>query len=381
MKHIPLVGLFVQYQQIKPEVDLAIKKVINTSAFVGGDEVRAFEEEFARYCQVDHCVGVANGTDAIELTLRALGIGSGHEVITSPLTFFATAEAILNVGAQPVFVDVAADTGLMRVDRLRSAITSRTKAIVAVHLYGQPCDMGDLASVARGYRLRLIGDAAQAHGALWRGRPIATYADATTFSFYPGKNLGALGDAGAVVTANQALAADVRRLANHGREEKYIHSAVGRNSRLDTLQAAVLSLKLARLAEWNARRVALAEQYRERLRALPVCLPSTAPGACHVWHFFTIRTRERDRLKQALAGRGIETGIHYPVPLHLQPAMAGRFAGAHEFPIAEQLAATTLSLPLYPELSDDAQREIVDTIAECLLSGDWTDSAPLECRT
>ena len=360
---IPLVDVASQIDSLQPDLTAAIDEVLRSGAFVGGEHVRRFESAFARFCGVSHCVGVANGTDALELALRALGIGSGDEVITVPMTFFATAEAIINVGARPVFVDVAGDTGLMQASAVAAAITPRTRALLPVHLYGQACDMDALVAIARQHNLRLVGDAAQAHGASWRGRPIATFGDATTFSFYPGKNLGAIGDGGAVVTGDERLAADVRRLANHGRSEKYLHQAVGRNSRLDSLQAAVLSLKLARLGDWNRRRSILAERYLELLRDLPVRLPVTSPGAGHVWHLFTIGVEDRDHLQKALGAAGIETGIHYPVPLHLQPALAGTYGSTGAFPNAEHISETTLSLPLYPELSEAAQQRIADAIA------------------
>jgi dTDP-4-amino-4,6-dideoxygalactose transaminase len=362
-ERIPLVDVASQIDSLQPGLDAAIDDVLRSGAFVGGEHVRRFEAAFAGFCGVSHCVGVANGTDALELALRALGIGSGDEVITVPMTFFATAEAIVNVGARPVFVDVSVDTGLIQASRVAAAITPRTRAILPVHLYGQACDMDALVAIARAHNLRLVGDAAQAHGATWRGRPIATFGDATTFSFYPGKNLGAIGDGGAVVTPDEVLAGDVRRLANHGRTEKYLHHAVGRNSRLDSLQAAVLSLKLARLGDWNRRRAMLADRYLELLRDLPVRLPVTSPGAGHVWHLFTIGVEDRQCLQQALGAAGVETGIHYPVPLHLQPAFAGQYGPAGAFPNAEHISGTTLSLPLYPEMPEAAQRKVADAIA------------------
>jgi dTDP-4-amino-4,6-dideoxygalactose transaminase len=349
--------------------------------FVGGERVRAFESEFANFCGVPQCVGVANGTDALELTFRALGIGAGDEVVTVPLTFFATVEAIVNVGASPVFVDVDPKTCVMDVHSVEAAISPRTKAVVPVHLYGQPCVMDRLERLTQKHKLRLVGDAAQAHGATWNGYPIATFGDATTFSFYPGKNLGALGDAGAVVTRDESLAAKVRRLANHGRQEKYLHDVVGRNSRLDALQGAVLSLELTRLAEWNRKRSELAQRYLELMRDLPLRLPVTAQGAGHSWHLFTVRTHDRGRLQEALRAAGIETGIHYPVPLHLQPALAGEYGSAGTFPNSEEIAATTLSLPLYPELSHDAMQAIVDVIAACLLETPLTGSARVQRST
>jgi len=361
-KRIPLVDVVGQIDSLRPELDEAIADVLRSAAFVGGPHVKRFEDAFADFCGVPHCVGVANGTDALELTLRALGIGHGDEVITVPMTFFATAEAIVNVGARPVFVDVDAETALMQASGVAAAITARTRAILPVHLYGQPCDMDELAAIARRHGLWLIGDGAQAHGASWRGHPIATFGEATTFSFYPGKNLGAAGDGGAVVTRNQDLAAQVRRLANHGRSEKYLHNAVGRNSRLDALQAAVLSVKLAHLDDWNRRRSQLAELYLKRLRDLPVRLPVTSPGAGHVWHLFTIGVEDRASVQQALAAADVEGGIHYPVPLHLQPAFRGEYEPAGAFPNSERISDTTVSLPMYPELAEEDQLRIVNAL-------------------
>jgi dTDP-4-amino-4,6-dideoxygalactose transaminase len=372
---IPLVDVRAQTGALQPELGRIVDEVLDGGVFVGGAYVQRFESEFARFCEVPHCVGVGNGTDALELALRALGVGPGDEVITVPLTFFATAEAIVNVGARPVFVDVDPATCLMDVDHVEKALTARTTAVVPVHLYGQPCDMERLEELTRSRGLRLVGDAAQAHGARWRGRAIASFGDAATFSFYPGKNLGALGDGGAVLTRSEGLAAEVRRLANHGRQEKYLHGTVGRNSRLDALQAAVLSLKLTRLAGWNRQRSEVAGRYLSLMRDQPIRLPVTAPEAEHAWHLFTVRTPERDRLQEALRAAQIETVIHYPVPLHLQPALAGQYGSAGAFPASEEIAVTTLSIPLFPELSEQAQQSIIDVIAATLLGRRPTSSA------
>jgi len=362
-KKIPLVDVVAQIESLRPQLDEAIAEVLHTGAFVCGPQVKRFEDAFADFCGAPHCIGVANGTDALELTLRALGIGPGDEVITVPMTFFATAEAIVNVGARPVFVDVDGQTALMQPSGVAAAITPRTRAILPVHLYGQACDMEELAAIARRHKLWLVGDGAQAHGATWRGRPIAAFGEATTFSFYPGKNLGAAGDGGAIVTQNENLAAQVRRLANHGRAEKYLHDTVGRNSRLDTLQAAVLSVKLTRLDDWNQRRSQLADLYLKRLRDVPVRLPATNPAAGHVWHLFTIGLKDRPSIQQALSAAGVESGIHYPVPLHLQPAFRGQYGSAGAFPNSEHISETTVSLPLYPELSEADLQRVVDAIA------------------
>jgi dTDP-4-amino-4,6-dideoxygalactose transaminase len=348
---IPLVDLQAQYRAIKTEIDAAIQSVIDATAFIGGAEVRAFESEFAAFCEVAACVGVANGTDALFLTLRALGIGPGDEVITVAHTFIATAEAISLTGARPVFVDVRPDTLLMNPDLLEAAITPRTRAIMPVHLYGQPCEMDQIRRIARRHGLKVIEDAAQAHGARWQGQRVGTWGDAACFSFYPGKNLGAYGDAGAVVSQDAGLIQRIRTLANHGRLEKYTHQLAGVNSRLDSLQAAILRVKLRHLDEWNATRCEHAAYYLTALRDSGLGLPVVRPGAEPVWHLFVVQVDDRvvwqARFKQA----GIETGVHYPLPLHLQPAYEHLEVPAHSLPITEQAAQRVLSLPLYAELS------------------------------
>ena len=351
MKHIPLVGLFVQYQQIKPEVDLAIKKVINTSAFVGGDEVRAFEEEFASYCEVDHCVGVANGTDAIYLALRALGIGQGDEVITVSHTFIATAEGITLTGATPVFIDIKEDTLLMDPSLLEAAITPRTKAVIPVHLYGQTCEMDEILRVAREHKLKVVEDAAQAHGARWKGKRAGSMGDVGCFSFYPGKNLGAFGDAGGVVSNDKAITDRLRMIANHGSTTKYSHEVEGVNSRLDGLQAAILRIKLRRLDEWNAQRRKHASYYTEQLSNSPLTPASVHSDAEPVWHLFVVRTNDRRGLQARLSEENIATGIHYPTPLHLQPAYEYLGVQPGTLPVTERIAQEIVSLPMYPELT------------------------------
>lgn len=358
MKNIPLVGLFDQYQNIKSEIDAAIQKIITSSAFVGGEEVRSFESEFAAYCDVKACVGVGNGTDALYLTLRALGIGPGDEVITVAHTFIATAEAISMTGALPIFVDVVEDTMLMDPALIEPAITPRTKAIVPVHLYGQPCDMDAIMVIARKHKLKVVEDAAQAHGARWRGQRAGSLADAATFSFYPGKNLGAFGDAGAVVSQDEALIEHIRMLANHGRLEKYTHKMEGVNSRLDGIQAAVLRVKLRYLDEWNEKRRLHADFYRESLSQSEFQAQAIHRNAEPVWHLFVVRVREREALQKRLKDEGIATGIHYPVPLHVQPAYQSRQIPMGSLPVTETVARQVVSLPMYPELSR-AQLEMV----------------------
>jgi dTDP-4-amino-4,6-dideoxygalactose transaminase len=366
---VPFVDLRAQYLSIKQEVDSAIESVIDTTAFVGGEQLSAFEAEFAAYCaDVDpdrdgppelFCVGCGNGTDAIVLALRALGIGPGDDVITTAHTFIATAAAIDAVGARPVFVDIREDTMLMDPELIEAAITPSTRAIIAVHLYGQTCEMDAIMAIARRHGLKVIEDAAQAHGARWRGRRAGTLGDIATFSFYPGKNLGAYGDGGAVVSADARLIDRVRTLADHGRLDKYMHGVVGVNSRLDGLQAAILRVKLRRLDEWNAARRAHAERYLAELDNGELELPAVHPDAEPVWHLFVIRTDDRGELQARLAVQGIASGIHYPVPLHMQPAFAHLGIPVGALPVTERITPRIVSLPMFAELSDEAITRIV----------------------
>jgi dTDP-4-amino-4,6-dideoxygalactose transaminase len=361
MKNIPLVGLFDQYQTIKPEIDAAIESIITRSAFVGGEEVRSFESEFAAYCEAKACVGVGNGTDAIYLTLRALGIGPGDEVITVAHTFIATSEAISMTGARPVFVDITEDTMLMNPALLEQAVTPRTKAIVPVHLYGQPCDLDAIMKVADRHGLKVIEDAAQAHGARWRGRRVSI-GDAGCFSFYPGKNLGAFGDAGAVVSQDEELIERIRMLANHGRLEKYTHKMEGVNSRLDGLQAAILRVKLRHLDEWNESRRRHADFYFENLSGNELRMPAVAENALPVWHLFVVRVADRESFQRKLKDEGIATGVHYPVPLHLQPACQYLRIPTGSLPVTEEVSGEVVSLPMYPELTSAQLEAVVNAI-------------------
>ena len=360
----PLVDLNAQYQSIKKEIDAAMGRVIKNSAFIGGSEVRQFEEEFAAFCGAEACVGVGNGTDALYLTLRALEIGPGDEVITVSHTFVATAEAITLAGARPVFVDISQDTMLMSPDALESAITSRTRAIIPVHLYGQPCDMDRISEIAGRHGLKVIEDAAQAHGARWRGQRVGTLGDVGCFSFYPGKNLGAYGDGGAVVSREPDLVSKIRMLANHGRREKYVHELEGVNSRLDGLQAAILRVKLAHMEAWNAARRAHAAQYMNILAETGIRLPAVKEHAEPVWHLFVIRVLDRDQLRAELAEVGISTGVHYPLPLHRQPAFTYLGMSEGSLPVTEVVASEVLSLPMFPELT----QEQIQHLGEALLA-------------
>ena len=367
-KNIPLVGLLDQYQTIKSEIDSAIENIIISSAFIGGEEVRRFESEFAAFCEARACVGVGNGTDALYLTLRALGIGPGDEVITVAHTFIATSEAISMTGATPIFIDIRDDTLLMNPDLIEPAITKRTKAIVPVHLYGQSCDMDAIMEIAGRHGLKVVEDAAQAHGGRWRGQRVGSIGDAATFSFYPGKNLGAFGDAGAVVSQDEALIEKIRMLANHGRLEKYTHRIEGVNSRLDSLQAAILRVKLRHLDEWNQKRRAHADFYLESLSQSEVRTQAVNPNAEPVWHLFVVRVQDREALQERLKAAGVSTGVHYPIPLHVQPAYESRQIPLGSLPITEVAASEVVSLPMYPELSQEQLESIVNAMTMAVVS-------------
>ncbi len=352
---IPFVDLNAQYESIREEIDAAIAAVIKESAFVGGPFVKAFEEAFARYCGVSHCVGVANGTDALAIALRTVGVGPGDEVITVANTFIATSEAIKMVGAQVVFVDIEPGTYTIDVERLEGKITSRTKAIVPVYLYGHPADMDPILALAAKYGLRVVGDAAQAHGAQYKGRPISKLADITCFSFYPGKNLGAYGDAGALVTDNTDWAAAARMFANHGRTRKYDHDFEGINSRLDGLQASILSVKLRHLETWTEMRRMNAYRYNKALAGLGVVTPAELDDVRAVYHLYVIRVAERDRddLQKHLKAKGISTGIHYPLALPYLNAYRHLGHGEQDFRESLKASREILSLPMFPELIPD----------------------------
>ncbi len=363
MAQIPLVDLKAQYLSIRGEVYLAIQRVLEQAQFISGPSVAEFESAFAEFCGARHAVGVGSGTAALHLALRASGIGPGDEVITSPLTFFATVEAISHVGARPVFVDIDPRTYTLDPARIATAINVRTRALLPVHLYGQPAAMEPILALARERGLKVIVDAAQAHGATYLGRPMGNWGDLACFSFYPGKNLGGYGDAGAVVTDDPALAATVAMLRDHGRTDKYEHRIVGYGERLDTLQAAILLVKLRHLGAWVARRQALAASYDRLLAGLPgLVTPTVENDRTHAFHLYVVRHETRDALRDALAREGIASGIHYPVPLHLQPACAGLGYRSGDFPIAETAASQVVSLPMYPELTPDQVRRIANTV-------------------
>jgi dTDP-4-amino-4,6-dideoxygalactose transaminase len=350
---VPFVDLRAQLARIRPEIDETVARVLSSCAFVGGEEVAGLEREFAALCGTAEACAVANGTDALHLALRAYGVGPGDEVLTVANTFIATGEAVLLAGAMPVFVDVDPATHTMDPARLEAAITSRTKVILPVHLYGHPADMTAIGEVAGRHGLPVLEDAAQAHGAEWRGRRAGSLGHAACFSFYPTKNLGAFGDAGMVTSSDAAFLARVRQLANHGAgKHRYDNVVLGTNSRMDALQAAILRVKLRHLEHWNAERRERAAAYSRALEGTPgVVCPCEREGARSAWHLYTVRAPERDALAAHLQTRGIGTAVHYPRPIHLQPAMAAAGGRPGDLPVSERLSRDVLCLPLYPELS------------------------------
>jgi dTDP-4-amino-4,6-dideoxygalactose transaminase len=364
---IPLVDLKKQYLGIKAEIDEAIASVIADTAFIGGRYVASFEEAFAAYCSVKHCVGVGNGTDAIYIALRALGITRGDEVITVANSFIATSEAIGMTGAKVVFVDCDPQSHNIDVVKLGEAITPRTKAIVPVHLYGLPANMPVIKEIADRHGIFVVEDAAQAHGGEIRGRRVGSFGHASCFSFFPGKNLGAYGDAGAIVTSDETLARQCRMIANHGRIQKYDHAFEGVNSRLDALHAAILSVKLRHLEAWTERRREIASWYRSRMDSRFYLSPAEVDGFRHVYHLYVIRVKNRDSVQAGLHERGIATGIHYPCPLPHLSAYSHLGHAPGDFPVSEAFSKEILSLPMYPELAQ-AEVEYVCSNLEALTS-------------
>jgi dTDP-4-amino-4,6-dideoxygalactose transaminase len=359
-EQIPLVDLKVQTQSLDAELKVALDGVLARCDFILGGAVTEFETAFAHWLNVKHAVGVASGLDALMLALMALDIGPGDEVIVPANTFIATALGASRAGARPVFVDCDPDTYNIDIGRIESAITPRTKAILPVHLTGQPADMGPLMEIASRRGLQVVEDAAQAHGARYRCQRCGTIGRAGCFSFYPGKNLGGFGDGGLVATNDAGVADRLRSLRNYGQREKYHHLVAGTNSRLDTIQAAVLNVKLPHLDGWNEARARHARTYREQLAGVgDLVFPATLPDVTHVYHLFMIETADRDGLLNHLKSRGVQAGIHYPIPVHLQPAYAELGYRKGDFPVAERLAGRILSLPLYPELRDDQIDRVV----------------------
>jgi dTDP-4-amino-4,6-dideoxygalactose transaminase len=367
---IPLVDLSVQHREIADEVEAGFADVLATGDFIGGKAVAAFEEEYAAFVDARSCVGVANGTDALEMALRANAVGSGDEVILPANTFIATAEAVVRTGARPVFVDVDDEALLIDPARVPDAVTEETKAVIAVDLYGQVAPFELLPSWLADRGIVVIEDAAQSQGAVRHGLAAGRLGCIAATSFYPGKNLGAYGDAGAVITDDDGLAQQVRLLGAHGSPAKYQHTNFGFNSRLDTLQAVVLRAKLRRLSAWNDERRAAAARYGELLGGVPgLSLPVTLPGNEHVWHVYVVRVRDRDDVLRHLRDEGIGAGVHYPTPVHLTPAMAEFGSGKGSMPVSERAAGEILSLPIYPGITTDQQERVADVVRSALGSG------------
>jgi dTDP-4-amino-4,6-dideoxygalactose transaminase len=365
---IPLVDLGAQHAAVADEIAEGWRQVLAKTSFIAGPQVAAFESEYSGFIGTRHCVGMANGTDAIEIALRALGIGAGDECILPANTFIATAEAVSRAGATPVLVDCADDGSyLIDADAVEAALTPRTRAIIPVHLYGQAAPVERLLPLAGKIGAWVVEDAAQAQGARRGGKGAGALGHVAATSFYPGKNLGAYGDAGAALTGSDELAARMRMIRDHGSRHKYEHEVIGLNSRLDTLQAVVLSAKLRRLAGWNADRRAAAARYDELLLGCDaVVRPRTLDGNEHVWHLYTVRVPDRDRVLKELHAAGIGAGIHYPVPVHLTAAFAGLGYGQGAFPVAERTARDLLSLPLFPEITAEQQERVVSVLVSVL---------------
>lgn len=363
---VPFLDLKRQHQAIKVELESAVNRIIDNCDFIGGSAVGSFERAFASFCGVSHCVGLGNGTDAIQIALRACGVGPGDEVITAANTFIATSEAISAVGAKCVFVDCTDETYLIDIESLERAITPRTKAVIPVHLYGQLVDMAPILELASAHGIRIIEDAAQAHGAKIDGKRAGTFGDIGCFSFYPGKNLGAFGDAGAVITNDEDLANQVRLIANHGRATKHDHILEGMNSRLDTIQAAVLEIKLSHLDEWNEHRRAVARRYTNDLSALPIVLPNCPNDESHVFHLYVVRVKNRERLIEKLRDVNIVTGIHYPIALPNTTAYGYFEHSPDQFPNASAFESEILSLPIYPMMADEEVRYVIGSLETLL---------------
>jgi dTDP-4-amino-4,6-dideoxygalactose transaminase len=361
---IPFVDLKAQYHSIKPEVDAAIQHILDSTQFVLGAEVAAFEKEFAAYCGAEHGMGVNNGTSALHLAMLAAGIGPGDEVITTPFTFVASVAAAYYSGAKSVFVDIDPTTYLMDVSKIEAAITPRTKAILPVHLYGQPCDMDAIMAVARKHNLIVIEDACQAHGAEYKGKRVGGIGDLAAFSFYPGKNLGAYGEGGMTTTNNAEYARKIRMLRDWGAEKKYMHEIKGYNMRLEGMQGAILRVKLRYLEQWTEARRTAAERYNTLFAGTNVVTPYAPAHVRHVYHIYSTRTPDRQRWIDALNAKGIQTGIHYPIAIHLLPAYDDLGYKKGDFPHAERAAAEQLSLPMFAELTPDMQEEVAAAVIE-----------------
>ncbi|MBE9230002.1 DegT/DnrJ/EryC1/StrS family aminotransferase [Phormidium sp. LEGE 05292] len=381
MNNIPPIDLAQQYKTIEEEISAAVLNVLASGRYIGGNIVESFEQKFAAYIGVSHAVSCNSGSDALYLALRALSIGAGDEVITTPFTFIATAEAISTVGATPVFVDIDAQTFNLDINQVSSAITGKTKAILPVHLFGQPVDMTSLMAVAQKHNLAVIEDCAQATGAAWEERKIGSISHIGCFSFFPTKNLGAFGDGGAITTNDRQIAATVRMLKEHGSRSRYYHEEIGVNSRLDALQAAILQVKLGHLETWNIQRSQVAARYQNLLTPLPgIVLPQSLPSGKSVWNQYTIRilapenqdkTSEpnswRDQVRTKMQQQGITSMVYYPIPLHLQPVYQNLGYQPGSFPVAEQVCQEVLSLPMFPELTQEQQEQVVYALKDALV--------------
>jgi dTDP-4-amino-4,6-dideoxygalactose transaminase len=372
METIPYLDLAAQYSALRSEVLKALEEICESTAFAQGPATSEFEAEFAAYCGVHHCVSLNSGTSALHLALRCLDVGPGDEVVTVSMTFIATAWAISYVGAKPVFVDIDPVRRTLDPDKLEAAITSRTKAIIPVHLYGMPAEMDRIVAIAERHGLPVIEDAAQAHGAKYRGKHVSQFGKIACFSFYPGKNLGAYGEGGALITNDASIAQRARSLRDHAQSQKYFHDEIGYNYRMDSFQAAVLSIKLKHLDAWNAARIDRAQRYTVLLKDSSYKLPAHFSDSECVWHCYVIETPQRDRVRSALQNAGIQTAVHYPLPVHLQKAYAHLGYQSGDLPVTEALCEQCLSLPIYPELS----KEKISRVASVLL--DLEKSLPLQ---
>lgn len=359
---IPFVSFEPMHKEIESEILVKFKEVYEKNWFIQGEEVKKFEEEFAHFCEAKYCIGCGNGLDALYLILRGYEIGEGDEVIIPSNTFIATALAVSYTGATPILVEPDLSTYNIDPNFIEKAITSKTKAIIAVHLYGQSADMDKINSIAKQYNLKVIEDAAQSHGALYKGRKVGNLGDAAGFSFYPGKNLGALGDGGAIVTNDENLANKIRAIANYGAEKKYNHIYKGTNSRLDEVQAAFLRIKLKNLEKWNEDRVRIAKKYLDEITNVKIIKPNTVDYVKCVWHLFVVRTEKRDDFINYLNNNGIGTTIHYPIPIHIQQAYNDLGFSKGDLPIAEQISAEVISLPMWYGMKDEEVQYVIDKI-------------------
>jgi dTDP-4-amino-4,6-dideoxygalactose transaminase len=369
-QRVPFLDLNSQILPLRNELDAALDRVVDSCGFILGEDVNAFEQEFADFCGASHCIGVDSGTSALHVILRALGIGPGDEVILPANTFIATAEAVSHAGALPVLVDVREDTQLIDVERIEAAITPRTRALIAVHLFGRTADLEPIRQITRQHDIHLVEDAAQAHGARYKDQRVGSFGVAAGFSFYPGKNLGAFGDGGAITTNDPELDRRIRQLRDHGQKQKYDHVAVGFNARLDSMQAAVLRVKLPHLDGWNQSRQAHARRYDELLQGTDYVVPAPlAPGEDHVYHLYVVRHRHRQAVMQTLKDHQIGHGLHYPVPIHLTAAYAHLGYSSGRFPVAEKLAGEILSLPMFAELTAEQIEQVCDVLTTTPVSG------------